>query len=629
MKHYAWLALPVSVALLTGCGSTPPAPGKIDSLSSPPMLELQSQAKGSGSLSFKNTGGSALTYSTTVTFPKGTPAWLNVTKGASATVQPNASQTVEFSAVCPNVSITSTYTATIALTVGSGSSAVSKTATATLKCVAVPVIETPDTEKPVVTVTAPQNVSVSHVTITGNATDNLGVMRVTYSLNEAAETDLDVQAGTSVALDFSVENLLQGLNTIKVRAYDAAGLVSDVRTLAVSYTPAESPDMVAPELHQASAVFQKHGEGYRLQVTGVASDNMTQASSLKIEYALDGENYSLVAEPTWTDSGFSLYVTNLDLTQYANDAEGHVSVRILDEAGLASGAISAAFLVDTTAPTASLNPVDWTKQSNITITGNVGEANFKSASWTFGNRTGELLKSDVAADGSFSVPLMGIPEGTTTFTLTVTDQAGNQSATPATVEVKADFTAPEAGTVQASPEVVIVPGTVTLSLTPTDAGSGVSSVVFKGNGKTLPATLANGTWTATDSFDAPTSTSYTATVTDSAGNTSQAAAASVTARKPVAPSVIGLVVAIQKGNSSNAGVKATISHEAPSVKITLTYTQKPGGKHPSFTSVIDTAFTGTDFSATIKNVEVGGTVQLKVEDGVNEPVLSETVTVTN
>jgi hypothetical protein len=86
----------------------------------------------------------------------------------------------------------------------------------------------PDTTAPTVRIDAPQNNSATatgSVTVTGVASDDAGVTRVSYQLNGGAETDVPITAGVSASFSFPV-TLASGANTLRVLAYDAAGNTS-------------------------------------------------------------------------------------------------------------------------------------------------------------------------------------------------------------------------------------------------------------------------------------------------------------------------------------------------------------------------------------------------------------------
>ena len=105
-----------------------------------------------------------------------------------------------------------------------------------------------DTTPPALTINEPVNgaiVTAASVAVQGQATDNIGVTRIAFRLNGAAEQTVAVGTGASVGLNFVISGLLSGLNTVEIRAYDAAGNpVSATRT--VTYTPPPGMDTTPP-----------------------------------------------------------------------------------------------------------------------------------------------------------------------------------------------------------------------------------------------------------------------------------------------------------------------------------------------------------------------------------------------
>lgn len=84
-----------------------------------------------------------------------------------------------------------------------------------------------DTKSPTVTITQPTNNTTQNtnsVRIQGTATDDREVKRVTYQLNGGTEAQVQVAAGKSVSLDFTVSGLAQGNNTVTVNAYNTLDL---------------------------------------------------------------------------------------------------------------------------------------------------------------------------------------------------------------------------------------------------------------------------------------------------------------------------------------------------------------------------------------------------------------------
>ncbi|MFC4427360.1 Ig-like domain-containing protein, partial [Deinococcus navajonensis] len=107
---------------------------------------------------------------------------------------------------------------------------------------------------------------VGGVRVYGSAMDSGRVTRVTYQLNSGAETDLTVTPGNTVAFDQTVGGVVTGLNTLTVRAYDAAGNSAEqVKTFNVA-----SPDYLAPSISNFGAVYR--GASRNISVTATVVD---------------------------------------------------------------------------------------------------------------------------------------------------------------------------------------------------------------------------------------------------------------------------------------------------------------------------------------------------------------------
>lgn len=85
--------------------------------------------------------------------------------------------------------------------------------------------EPPDTRAPTLSVASPTAgfaTAASTVAVSGTATDDRGVTRVSYRLNGGGEVEVPVTAGTSVSFAFTAA-LAEGANTLTVVAVDGAG----------------------------------------------------------------------------------------------------------------------------------------------------------------------------------------------------------------------------------------------------------------------------------------------------------------------------------------------------------------------------------------------------------------------
>lgn len=145
---------------------------------------------------------------------------------------------------------------------------------------------TPDTAAPVITITSPATnpvtVPVTPTVISGYATDNVGVVLVTYQLNGGTETPcFGTASWATPALTLDA-----GANTVIIKAYDAAGN-TDTETLTITYTEDTPPaaDTTAPALTVASPSTPSTVTSETLAITGTSSDAV---GVIGVTYALNG-----------------------------------------------------------------------------------------------------------------------------------------------------------------------------------------------------------------------------------------------------------------------------------------------------------------------------------------------------
>ncbi|MER8188475.1 carbohydrate-binding protein [Kitasatospora sp. NPDC094015] len=142
-----------------------------------------------------------------------------------------------------------------------------------------------------------------------------------------------------------------------------------------------------------------------------------------------------------------------------------------------------------------------------------------------------------------------VPDGTRTYRFRATDNAGHTSE-PVPVTVRTDGTAPATGATTAPGATVIAP--VTVTLTATDAGSGVSGTEYRvGDG---PWTPYGGPFPVTPEF---TDRTVTYRSTDAAGNTEPDRLLTVPAIRPVGPALAVDAPAVPYGTA--ATVRVTVS----------------------------------------------------------------------
>lgn len=304
-----------------------------------------------------------------------------------------------------------------------------------------------DTQAPTFTLTSPTaGASVQNpVRLTGTATDNQAVTRITYQLGSAPEVALDVTPGPTVNLDTLLPSLPAGAQTVSLRAYDAAGNASSP----VQVTFTVSPPSTQPGDTQAPSVtLTSPANGANVtapvRVQGRVTDNQ---GVTRVVYAVDNGPETVVpitAGPA----------VDLDFTLPFLPAGAHtLTVKAYDAAGNVSPAASRTFTVtgggtgtpgDTVAPSVTLtSPADGATTSNpVRLTGTASD-NLGVTRVTYAVDNGPETNLPVAPGQtvSFDAPLPTLSAGTHTVVLRAYDAAGNVSnAASATITVTAGQT---------------------------------------------------------------------------------------------------------------------------------------------------------------------------------------------
>jgi hypothetical protein len=199
----------------------------------------------------------------------------------------------------------------------------------------------PDTTLPVVAITSPTTAGTystasSSVTLSGSASDNIGVSKVTWA--NAANSTTGTATGTT-SWSASGIALANGTNAITVTASDAAGNTS-IKTLAVTYTPSDttapavaitSPTTAGTYSTASSSVSipSYTTKSFYIRLTGTASDNV---GVTKVTWANSANGAKGTASGTtrWTKSYLSLRFGVNIITITAYDAAGNTAQTLLN-----------------------------------------------------------------------------------------------------------------------------------------------------------------------------------------------------------------------------------------------------------------------------------------------------------
>jgi hypothetical protein len=284
----------------------------------------------------------------------------------------------------------------------------------------------PDSTIPTVAIASPTSsstyaTSTSSITLSGTASDNVGVTRVTWA-NTANGTS-GIATGTT-SWSISAISLAAGTNTITVTASDSAGnTANDILT--VTYAP---PDTAVPVIAIASPTSSSTYSTTTSTVTlsGTASDNVG-VTRVTWANAANGTSGIATGTTSWSTSAISLIEGSNTLTVTASDSAGNKSSTILAVTYSVPKVVTTA---DTTKPvvtikTPTANVSYSTRSSSLKLTGTATD-NVGATKVTWAN-TANGTSGTATGTASWSVSKITLKIGTNVIIITASDAAGNSS----------------------------------------------------------------------------------------------------------------------------------------------------------------------------------------------------------
>ena len=379
-----------------------------------------------------------------------------------------------------------------------------------------------DTISPTVSLTAPaNNATVSGtITVSANASDNVGVVGVQFYLDGNALGSEDTSSPYSISWNTTTAS--NGTHTLVAKARDAAGNLGTSSTFTVTV----SNDITSPTVSISAPANNATVSG-TITVSANASDNV---GVVGVQFYLDGN--ALGSEDTtspYSVSWNTATVTNGTHTLYAKarDAAGNLGT---------SSTITVTVSNDSIAPTVSVTAPanNATVSGTITVSANASD-NVGVVGVQFYLDGNTLGAEDTSSPYSLSWNTTTVSDGTHTIVAKARDAAGNiGTSSTITVTVSNDSTAPTVS-VTAPANNATVTGTITVSANASD-NVGVVGVQFYLDGNALSnedttspysvswntATVGNGTHTlfakARDAAgNIGTSSTITVTVSNSSG----------------------------------------------------------------------------------------------------------------
>lgn len=377
------------------------------------------------------------------------------------------------------------------------------------------VVTIPEMQAPVTSITYPANaVTVAGVvSVTADATDNVGVAKVEFYVNGVLKA---TDTGSPYVFSWDTTALTPGTYTLSTKAYDAAGNIGQSQSVTVTV----ANDLQAPTISLTSPSNNLTVKG-TVSIAANAADNVgVSRVEFYLNNALLGATNMAPYAYNWNTQSVVNGVYNV--TAKAYDSAGNVGL---------SQVVTVNVSNDVTVPIVTLtspaggSTVSGTVSLTASASDNVGVSKVEF----YQNNT--LIGSSSTAPYSFSWNTAQLANGTYTITAKAYDAAGNQgvsqSATVTVSNVTSDVTAPSVWLTSPANNST-VSGTVTISGGAVD-NVAVTRVEFYQNG-----VLMGSDSTAPYSYSWNTSAYpnggyiLTAKAYDAAGNVAQSANTSVT-----------------------------------------------------------------------------------------------------
>lgn len=349
---------------------------------------------------------------------------------------------------------------------------------------------TSDTVSPTISITSPATTgtpntyatSTSPITISGSASDNVGVSQITWNNNTTGQSG--TATGTTSWTVGSPNIVLQsGVNTVVFTAFDAAGNSTSV-TATITYTPA---DTTAPSVAIATPVAS--GGTYTESTTsntlttlaGTASDNVG-VTTVTWSNSLGGSG-TATGTTSWTVPSLTLANGVNVITVTAKDAANNIKTASITVNN------------DSQAPTVSMTaPANGATISTSTVTLTASATDNKAISYVEFYRGTNTLVGTVQQGGTgnsgnnYSFTWTPSANGSTALYAKAYDTSGNMtqsSSVTVTISVSTpDTIAPDVTMVNPSAGAAVSGSSVTLGAVASD-NVGVSQVAFYVDGTAI------------------------------------------------------------------------------------------------------------------------------------------------
>lgn len=380
------------------------------------------------------------------------------------------------------------------------------------------------------------NTSPVTVTITGDdGVGGSGVASISYTVDGGAQQTV---SGASATVTVNGD----GTHTVSYFATDKAGNAGtpQSKTLQIDTTAPAAPGLSVPAYVNIANVAA-------VPVTGTAE----AGAKISLTASDTGTGASHSASATATASATGAWSVTLDLGTFKQGTVNY-SATAADAAGNTSAIKAATSIKDTVAPAApqALSVpayVNIANASSVPVSGTAEAGGTVTVTATDAGAAHSISGTATVPAGSawsLNLNLGTLNDGTVSYAVTVKDAAGNSSSTSAVTDTKdtaapvLSITAPLYANISNYTAVQLSGGTDTSGTLSITARSGLTSIATK------QISVSGPTWSTTMDLTPldPGTVTFTASLTDPAGNTGTASAAGTTTKDIIKPTVSGILL---------------------------------------------------------------------------------------
>jgi len=404
----------------------------------------------------------------------------------------------------------------------------------------------------------------SPVTVTITADDGVGGSGVASISDTVDGGTQQTVSGASATVTVSGD----GTHTVSYFATDKAGNAGtpQSKTLQIDTTAPAAPGLGVPAYVNIANVAA-------VPVTGTAE----AGAKISLTASDTGTGTPHSASATATASATGAWSVTLDMGTFKQGTVNYTATAA-DPAGNTSAAKAATSIMDTVAPAApqALSVPAYVNVANASSVPVSGTAEAGGAVTVTASDAGAVhsVSGTATASGagawSLNLNLGTLNDTTVSYAVTVKDAAGNSSGTATVSDTKdtaapvLSITAPLYANISNYTAVQLSGGTDTSGTLSITARSGLTSIATK------QITVSGPTWSTTMDLTPldPGTVTFTASLTDAAGNTGTASAAGTTTKDIVRPTVTGVV--LTNGGSTNSRQPSA----DPGDTVTLKFSEK-------------------------------------------------------